>query len=63
MSSAAAHGKLSAKLNDSTLAALLVRGGYTNPRQIRDASDQDLLAISGIGQVSLDDIRAVFPQG
>ncbi len=61
--STAVYKKLETKLDDPTLAALLVRAGYTNPRQIRDASDQGLLDIHGIGQASLDKIRAVFPQG
>lgn len=63
MNAAAAHKKLSIRLGNSILAALLVRGGFLNPRSIRDATDQELLAISGIGEVSLAQIRAVFPEG
>ena len=63
MNAAAAYSKLVVKLSDGALVALLVRGGFTNPRLIRNAEDEALLAISGIGQASLDKIRAVFPQG
>lgn len=63
MTAVAEYRKLSIKLDDSTLAALLVRAGFTNPRSIRNATDQELLAISGIGEVSLGNIREVFPEG
>ena len=55
--------KLAVKLDDAELAALLVEAGFINPRLIRDATDRALLAIPGIGQASLNKIRAVFPQG
>ena len=63
MNAAAAYSKLVVKLSDTALTALLIRGGFTNPRQIRNAEDEDLLAISGIGQSKLEQIRAVFPKG
>ena len=63
MSAAAAYNKLVVKLKDTALTALLVRGGFTNPRQIRNAEDEDLLAISGIGQSRLEQIRVTLPQG
>ena len=55
--------KLAVKLGDAELAALLVEAGFTNPRLIRDAVDRALLAVSGIGQAKLAQIRAVFPKG
>ena len=62
MNAAAAYSKLVVKLSDTSLTALLVRVGFTNPRRIRNATDQDLLDISGIGQSKLEQIRAVFPE-
>lgn len=35
----------------------LLAGGYTNIEQIEDASDEDLLAVDGIGSKSVTDIR------
>ena len=55
--------KLAVKLGDTELAALLVEAGFINPRLIRDAANRALLAVPGIGQASLDKIRAVFPKG
>lgn len=55
--------KLAAKLKDAELAAALVEAGFTNPRQIRDASDKDLRAVPGVGTAALAQIRAKFPKG
>jgi hypothetical protein len=55
--------KLAIKLKDAELAGLLARGGFTNPRQIRDASDKELRAVPGLGAAALDKIRAKFPKG
>ena len=58
-----AVGKLTVKLGDPALAALLVDAGFTNPRQIRDANDKDLRAVSGVGQAALAKIRERLPKG
>ena len=55
--------KLTVKLNDPALAALLVGAGFDNPRKIRDASDKDLKAIPDLGQASLEKVRERFPKG
>ena len=55
--------KLAVKLKDAELAAVLVEAGFTNPRQIRDASDKDLRAVPGVGTAALAKIRGKFPRG
>jgi len=42
------------------IATLLVEAGFT-PREVKAASDEELLAIDGIGEVTLSTIRAAIP--
>ena len=55
--------KLAVKLKDPELAAKLQAAGFTNPRQIRDAANKDLLQIVGVGEAALAQIRAKFAGG
>ena len=55
--------KLAVKLQDAELAAALTEAGFDNPRKIRDASDKDLKAIPGLGDVAVRKIRAKLPKG
>jgi len=55
--------KLGIKLQDAELAAALTEAGFDNPRKIRDASDKDLKAIPGLGDVAVRKIRAKLPKG
>ena len=55
--------KLAILLQDEELAAKLTEAGFTNPRQIRDALDRELLAIPGLGQATLAKVREKFPKG
>ena len=52
--------KLAIKLKDVGLAALLEEAGYRNPRQIRDATDEELLAVPGVGKAKLKQARKAF---
>ena len=54
--------KLAIKLKDPALAEKLQAAGFTNPSQIREASDKELKAINGIGSATLRDIRAKLPK-
>ena len=54
--------KLSVLLDDAELAGLLTAGGYLTPRQIKAALNRALLAVPGIGQTKLEQIRATFPR-
>jgi hypothetical protein len=45
---------------DPRIAATLARAGYVDEQAIRAASDDDLLAVDGIGQASLRQIREVY---
>jgi len=49
--------KLAIKLKDRQLARLLVRAGLTTPRAIRNATDEELRAINGVGPATLQAIR------
>ena len=42
---------------DEDVTTMLSQAGYENPEQIREASDDDLLAIKGIGKAKLLEIR------
>jgi len=53
--------KLVVKLGNAGLAQKLAEAGYDNPRKIRDASDEELLDIDGIGPVGLSVVRAKLP--
>lgn len=53
--------RLVLKLGDAELARKLIGAGFDNPAKIRNANDRELLAVSGIGQVSLEAIRVHFP--
>ena len=55
-------GKLAVKLGDPELASALIEAGLTNPRKIRDATDEDLEAIKGIGPATKNRVRAKFPK-
>lgn len=54
--------KLAVLLDDAGLAGLLVAGGYDTPRQIKVATNRHLLAVPGIGESKLVQIRAKFPK-
>lgn len=54
--------KLAIKLGDRDLAAKLVDGGFNTPGDIRRASDEDLRAIKGIGQATVDGLRVRLGQ-
>ena len=54
--------KLAILLGDTELAGLLVAGGYVTPRQIKAATNRELLAVPGIGESKLAQIRANFPK-
>lgn len=41
----------------------LIEAGYTNPGELWEASDEDLLAIHGIGKVTLAELRAAYGGG
>lgn len=40
---------------------LLTKAGFENAEAVAGASDKDLLAIDGIGKVTLAEIRAIYP--
>ena len=52
--------KLAIKLRDAELAEKLEKAGYRNPRQIRDATDEELLAVPGVGKAKLKQARKAF---
>ena len=54
--------RLAILLDDADLAALLVAGGYSTPRQIKAATNRHLLAVTGIGETKLAQIRVRFPK-
>lgn len=54
--------KLAILLDDTDLAGLLVAGGYTTPRQIKSVTNRHLLAVPGIGEAKVAQIRAMFPR-
>ena len=43
---------------DKDIAETLVKAGYAMPAKIRKASDNELKAIKGIGQASVNSIRS-----
>ena len=47
---------------DSKTVERLVNAGYTTPGKIKDATNEQLRAISGIGKAQVDEIRAVLPR-
>jgi len=52
--------KLAVKLGDQELAEKLQAAGLTNPRQIRNATDKELLAIEGVGNAAVRKVRRKF---
>ena len=54
--------KLAIKLKDPELAEKLQAAGFANPRQIRDATDKELLAVEGLGRATLEKVRSKFSQ-
>ena len=55
--------KLARKLGDKDLAAALVAAGLDMPHKIRQASDEDLEAVPGIGKAKRGQIRERIPRG
>lgn len=53
----AAHAPVPAAGLDEDVTRLLADAGYDSPQAIREASDEDLLAIKGIGKAKLQEIR------
>ncbi len=53
--------KLAIKFKDRQLARLLVRAGLTTPRAVRNATDDELRAINGVGPATLQAIRRKMP--
>jgi len=41
-----------------TMAGKFIDAGYPTPRFLREASDEELLAIEGVGQATVDKVRA-----
>ena len=39
------------------MAGKLIDAGYQTPRILREASDEELLAIEGVGQATVDKVR------
>jgi len=54
--------KLAIKVRDANIALLLVQAGYDSPAKIRAASDKDLKAVPGVGQVGVKRIREKLPK-
>lgn len=55
----ATAGAADLTLADDALAAKLLGAGYDTPEKVRQASDDDLLKVPGIGPASIDKIRAM----
>jgi len=54
--------KLAVKLRDRGLAAVLVDAGLDTPAKIRRATNGELEAIPGVGNITLERIRARVPR-
>lgn len=54
--------KLDHLLKDKELAARLVRAGLSTPRLIKAATNRELLAVEGVGPVTMRLLREKFPQ-
>ena len=53
--------KMSHRISEAD-ATLLVEAGFRTPRQIKAATDETLLAVSGLGEATLARIRAQYPE-
>ena len=54
--------KLAIKLGDAALAEKLVKAGFRNPARIREASDEELEDVLGIGPATRGKLRKQFPK-
>ena len=54
--------KLTLFLGHQQAATALVAGGYNTPRRVKDATDEELLALRGIGEATLAIIRVKCPE-
>ena len=52
--------RLAIKLDDRDLAGLLVNAGFDNPAKIREATDEQLEAVPGIGKATRGRLRKKF---
>ena len=54
--------RLAVHLGDEALAAMLVKAGFKLAKQVKAATDKDLLAVPGIGKATLKQIRERLPR-